>query len=121
MFFYKVEGHMPKLSSFGRGKTIRPKKSLTSLLHAALQLLPGYLHLRFGGLIRFQRAYFQGGGGGGLSSEFYSNARTVTVHEAKVCTVCLDHTVRLVHEVRIWHTILVRQYWTQMMLLCDFP
>ena len=38
MFFYKVEGHMPKLSSFGRGKTIRPKKSLTSLLHAALQL-----------------------------------------------------------------------------------
>ena len=37
MFFYKVEGHMPKLSSFGQGKTIRPKKSLTSLLHAALQ------------------------------------------------------------------------------------
>ena len=42
MFFYKVEGHMPKLSSFGRGKTIRPKKSLTSLLHAALQLELGY-------------------------------------------------------------------------------
>ena len=39
MFFYKVEGHMPKLSSFGRGKTIRPKKSLTSLLHAALQFI----------------------------------------------------------------------------------
>ena len=39
MFFYKVEGHMPKLSSFGRGKTIRPKKSLTSFLHTALQLL----------------------------------------------------------------------------------
>ena len=38
MFFYEVEGHMPKLSSFGRGKTIRPKKSLTSFLHAALQL-----------------------------------------------------------------------------------
>ena len=38
MFFYKVEGHMPKLSSFGRGKKFRPKKSLTSLLHAALQL-----------------------------------------------------------------------------------
>ena len=38
MFFYEVEGHMPKLSSFGRGKTIRPKKSLTSLLHAALHL-----------------------------------------------------------------------------------
>ena len=37
MFFYEVEGHMPKLSSFGRGKTIRPKKSLTSFLHAALQ------------------------------------------------------------------------------------
>ena len=37
MFFYKVEGHMPKLRSFGRGKTIRPKKSLTSFLHAALQ------------------------------------------------------------------------------------
>ena len=39
MFFYKVEGHMPKLSSFGRGKKFRPKKSLTSLLHAALQLV----------------------------------------------------------------------------------
>ena len=39
MFFYKVEGHRPKLSSFGRGKKFRPKKSLTSLLHAALQLL----------------------------------------------------------------------------------
>ena len=38
MFFYKVEGHMPKLSSFGRGKKFGPKKSLTSLLHAALQL-----------------------------------------------------------------------------------
>ena len=38
MFFYKVEGHMPKLSSFGRGKKFWPKKSLTSLLHAALQL-----------------------------------------------------------------------------------
>ena len=38
MFFYEVEGHMPKLSSFGRGKTIGPKKSLTSFLHAALQL-----------------------------------------------------------------------------------
>ena len=37
MFFCKVEGHMPKLSSFGRGKTVRTKKSLTSLLHAALQ------------------------------------------------------------------------------------
>ena len=42
MFFYKVEGHMPKLSSFGRGKTIRPKKSLTSLLHAALQLVHAF-------------------------------------------------------------------------------
>ena len=40
LFFYKVEGHMPKLSSFGRGKKFRPKKSLTSLLHAALQLFP---------------------------------------------------------------------------------
>ena len=38
MFFYEVEGHMPKLSSFGRGKTIRPKKSLTSFLYAALQM-----------------------------------------------------------------------------------
>ena len=26
MFFYKVEGHMPNLSSFGRGKKFRPKK-----------------------------------------------------------------------------------------------
>ena len=46
MFFYKVEGHMPKLSSFGRGKNFRPKKSLTSLLHAALQLYLGRLTLR---------------------------------------------------------------------------
>ena len=28
MFFYEVEGHMQKLSSFGRGKKIRPKESL---------------------------------------------------------------------------------------------
>ena len=39
MFFYEVEGHIPKLSSFGRRKKIRPKKSLTRFLHAALQLL----------------------------------------------------------------------------------
>ena len=39
MFFYEVEGHMPQLSSFGQGKTIRPKKSLMSFLHAALQIL----------------------------------------------------------------------------------
>ena len=44
MFFYKVEGHMPKLSSFGQGKTIRPKKSLTSLLHAALQFVVLVIH-----------------------------------------------------------------------------
>ena len=37
MFVYEVEGHMPKLSSFGRGQTIRPKKSLTRFLHTALQ------------------------------------------------------------------------------------
>ena len=36
---------MQKLSSFGRGKKNWPKKSLTSLLHAALQLeLFNYLH-----------------------------------------------------------------------------
>ena len=29
---------MQKLSSFGQGKKIRPKKSLTQLLHEALQL-----------------------------------------------------------------------------------
>ena len=43
MFFYEVEGHMQKLSSFGRGKKIRPKKSLTWLLHEALQLIIPYL------------------------------------------------------------------------------
>ena len=48
MFFYKVQGHMPKLSSFGRGKTIWPKKSLTSLLHAALHILSDFLgHIVF--------------------------------------------------------------------------
>ncbi|MCV6574404.1 MAG: hypothetical protein OIF58_01605, partial [Cohaesibacter sp.] len=54
MFFYKVEGHMPKLSSFGRGKKFWPKKSLTSLLHAALQLyclLKVSLHLQVSTLI----------------------------------------------------------------------
>ena len=30
---------MQKLSSFGQGKKFRPKKSLTSLLHAALQFI----------------------------------------------------------------------------------
>ena len=33
---------MPKLSSFGRGKKFRPKKSLTSLLHAALSSCQAY-------------------------------------------------------------------------------
>ena len=37
MFFYEVEGHMQKLSSFGRGKKIRPKKVTWWLLHEALQ------------------------------------------------------------------------------------
>ena len=46
MFFYEVEGHMPKLSSFGRGKKIWPKKSLTRLLHEALQLFL-FLHVSF--------------------------------------------------------------------------
>ena len=36
---------MQKLSSFGRGKKFRPKKSLTSLLHAALQLFIFLLQL----------------------------------------------------------------------------
>ena len=39
---YEVEGHMQKLSSFGQGKKIGPKKSLTRLLHKALQLLSDY-------------------------------------------------------------------------------
>ena len=47
MFFYKVEGHMPKLSSFGQGKNFQPKKSLTSLLHVALQLLQTLAHLKY--------------------------------------------------------------------------
>ena len=38
MFFFEVEGHMQKLSSFGRGKKIQLKKSLTWFLQAALQL-----------------------------------------------------------------------------------
>ena len=40
MFYYEVEGHMQNLSSFGQGKKIRPKKSLsyTWFLQAALQL-----------------------------------------------------------------------------------
>ena len=42
MFFYEVEGHMQKLSSFGQGKKIQPKKSLTGLLHEALQLRAGF-------------------------------------------------------------------------------
>ena len=33
---------MQKLSSFGRGKKFRPKKSLTSLLHAALEIYPDF-------------------------------------------------------------------------------
>ena len=38
MFFSEVEGHMQNFSLSGRGKTIRPKKSLTWFLQAALQL-----------------------------------------------------------------------------------
>ena len=56
MFFYKVEGHMPKLSSFGRGKTIRPKKSLTSLLHAALQFqLTRYTHAKQETIVKLKK------------------------------------------------------------------
>ena len=40
MFFYEVEGHMQKLSSFRRGKKIWPKKSLTWFLQVPLRLLP---------------------------------------------------------------------------------
>ena len=46
MFFYEVEGHMQKLSSFRQGKKIRPEKSLTWLLQAALQLSTLVLLLR---------------------------------------------------------------------------
>ena len=38
MFFYEVEGHMQKLSSFGRGNKIRPKQSLT-LFYAGAPLI----------------------------------------------------------------------------------
>ena len=37
--FLYVQGHMQKLSSFGRGKKIWPKKSLTWLLHEAVQMV----------------------------------------------------------------------------------
>ena len=51
MFFYKVEGHMPKLSSFGQGKTIRPKKSLTSfnlnLMSSILQVNLRFFKIMF--------------------------------------------------------------------------
>ena len=56
-FSIKWKATCPKLSSFGRGKTIRPKKSLTSLLHAALQLVvvlgsfnPSYIFREHGDL-----------------------------------------------------------------------
>ena len=40
MFFYEIEGHMQKLSSFGRvKKKIRPKKSLRLDMQAPVQLL----------------------------------------------------------------------------------
>ena len=38
MLFFEVEGHMQTLSSFGQGKKIRPKKSLTCLLQEALHV-----------------------------------------------------------------------------------
>ena len=51
MFFYEVEGHMQKMSSFGRGKKIRPKKSLTWFLQAPLQLVHAqnaYVYIELG-------------------------------------------------------------------------
>ena len=39
MFFYEIKGHTQKLSSFGRVKKIRPKKSLRLDMSAPLQLL----------------------------------------------------------------------------------
>ena len=45
MFLSEVEGYIQKLISFGRGKKIRPKKSLTWLLHKALQLKCGHVFI----------------------------------------------------------------------------
>ena len=39
MFFYEIEGHMQKLSSFGREKKIWPKTSLRLDMWVPLQLL----------------------------------------------------------------------------------
>ena len=57
---------MQKLSSFGRGKKFRPKKSLTSLLYAALQFLSGPVHspVCFS-VIQEGVGGGEGGGGGG--------------------------------------------------------
>ena len=38
IFFYEVEGHLEKLSSFGRAKKKRPKMSLTLFMQARLQM-----------------------------------------------------------------------------------
>ena len=38
MFFYEMEGHMRKLSSFGQVKKTRPTKSLRLDMQAPLQL-----------------------------------------------------------------------------------
>ena len=38
MFYYLIEKHMQKFRHFGR-KKIHPKKSLTSVLHQAIQLI----------------------------------------------------------------------------------
>ena len=37
MFLYEIEGHMQKLSSFGRVKKLQPKKSLRLHMQAPLQ------------------------------------------------------------------------------------
>ena len=39
MFFYEVEGHTQKLSSFGQVKNIRPKKSLKLVMQVPIQLI----------------------------------------------------------------------------------
>ena len=38
MFFYEIEGHMQKLTSFGQVKIIQPKESLRLDMQAPLQV-----------------------------------------------------------------------------------
>ena len=61
MFFYLIKKHMQKFRHFWRKKKFHLKKSLTSLLHQAIQLWEKYVKLNFQQLNETKLNWYQPG------------------------------------------------------------